>query len=203
VKVTAGFGNGKPNRTLPFGRRALIRGRVHNANGEGVPGAQVCVQGHTTLQGRTYRLLATPTTNDNGGWTWKVNRGASRAFRIGYRAGSNQVTTELNLHVRAHATLKVSREVTRVHRPVYFSGHIPGPARCKRVVVLRGTVPGARRSFLVRRARTNCLGQYKTKYAFSPVPGLTKFVFDLTVPEQAEYPFKRGQSRKQFVWVRP
>jgi hypothetical protein len=202
--VTAGFGNGKANRVLPYGKKALLRGRVLDGAGNGVEGAQVCVEGHMLLSGRTFRLLGTPTTNQAGGWEFKLNRGASRELLVAYRANGQQVeTTHLLLHVRAHAALHVNKLVTRDQKRVVFSGSIPGPSASERVVILKGSVPGARRSFLVRRARTDALGNYRMFYRFSPVGAPTKFVFRTLVPQQSGYPYIQGRSPRHFVKVRP
>ena len=79
--ITAGFaGNHKAERTLAFRNRALIRGRLHDPSGNPVANAQVCLQGHTDLPGRPYHLIGTATTNENGGWTYKLARGPSRVL---------------------------------------------------------------------------------------------------------------------------
>lgn len=203
AKVTAGFGNGKTHRVLVWGKRALIRGKVLDGGGNPVAGAQVCVEGHMLLGGRPLRLLGTPTTNEAGGWSFKLNRGASRELVIAYRASGQQVETSLLLHIRSRPTLRVNKLVTRDQKKVVFSGQIPGPACAERVVILKGSVPGARRSFLVRRARTDGLCHYRMFYRFSPVGGPTKFVFNALVPQQAGYPYLRGKSKPRFVKVRP
>ncbi len=203
AKVTAGFGNGKSNRILVWGKRSLIRGKVLDGSNNGVAGAQVCVEGHMLLNGRPFRLLGTPTTNEAGGWSFKLNRGASRELLIAYRANGQQVETTLLLHMRSRPTLRASKLVTRDQKKVVFSGQIPGPACAERVVVLKGSVPGARRSFLVRRARTDGLCHYRMFYRFSPVGAPTRFVFNALVPQQADYPYLRGRSKPRFVKVRP
>jgi hypothetical protein len=203
AKVTAGFGNGKSHRILVRGKRALIRGKVLDGSNNGVAGAQVCVEGHMLLTGRPFRLLGTPTTNEAGGWSFKLNRGASRELLIAYRANGQQVETTLLLHMRARPTLRASKLVTRDQKKVVFSGQVPGPACAERVVILKGSVPGARRSFLVRRARTDGLCHYRMFYRFSPIGAPTRFVFNALVPQQAGYPYLRGRSKPRFVKVRP
>jgi protocatechuate 3,4-dioxygenase beta subunit len=201
--ITAGFaGNNKVERTLAFRHRALIRGRLRDAAGNPVANAQVCLQGHTDLEGRPYHLIGTTTTNENGGWTFKLRRGPSRAFRVAYRFGAFQTSTDLTLHMRTRVTLHLSRHRTRVHKRIYFSGEIAGPNCALRVVVMRGTVPGAKRRFLVRRAKTDALCHYRAAYAFSPVPRTTRFVFNAVVPEQNGYPYVRGHSVPRYIRVR-
>jgi hypothetical protein len=69
-------------------------------------------------------------------------------------------------------------------------------------VVVRGTVPGAKRKFLVRRAKTDPLCHYRVAYAFTPVPVPTRFVFSAVVPEQNGYPYVRGHSVVRYIRVR-
>lgn len=202
--ITAGFaGNKKKERILSFHHRALIRGRVVDSNGQPVAGAQICVQGHTDLDGRPFHLIGTATTNQNGGWSYKLNRGPSRDIRVGYRFGAFETSTDLTLQMRSRSTLHLSRHRTRVHKKVFFSGEIPGPDPSSRVVVVSGTVPGAKRRFLVRRARTDALGHFRVGYAFSPVPHAAKFVFWVVVPQQNGYPYRRGRSVNRYIHVRP
>jgi hypothetical protein len=200
--ITAGFGNGKADRTLPFRHRALIRGRLRDAAGNPVAGAEVCIQGHTALPGRPYHLIGTTSTNENGGWTFKLHHGPSREIRVAYRFGSFQTSTDLRLHMRARATLHLSRHRTKPHHRIYFSGEIAGPNCARRVVVVRGTVPGSKRRFLVRRAKTDLLCHYRVGYAFSQVPSTTRFVFDAEVPEQNGYAYVRGRSVVRYIRVR-
>jgi hypothetical protein len=200
--IAAGFGNGKSERTLAFHRRALIRGRLRDATGNPVAGAEVCVEGHTELPGRPVHLIGTAMTNENGGWTFKLRHGPSRAIRIAYRFGAFQASTDLRLQMRARATLHLSRHRTKPHRRIYFSGEIAGPSSARRVVVVRGSVPGSKRRFLVRRAKTDALGHYRVGYAFSQVPRTTRFVFSAVVPEQDGYPYVRGHSVVRYIRVR-
>jgi hypothetical protein len=200
--ITAGFGNGKAHRTLAFRRRALIRGRLRDGASNPVAGAEVCIEGHTDLAGRSYHLIGTATTNANGGWSYKLRHGPSRDIRIAYRFGSFQTSAELVLHTRARATLHLSRHRTKPHHRIYFSGEVAGPHCGRRVVVVRGTVPGAKRRFLVRRAKTDPLCHYRAAYAFSSVPRTTRFEFWAEVPEQSGFAFSRGRSVIRYIRVR-
>jgi hypothetical protein len=200
--ITAGFGNGKAHRTLAFRRKALIRGRLRDGASNPVAGAEVCVEGHTDLPSRGYHLIGTATTNANGGWSFKLYHGPSRDIRIAYRFGSFQTSAELVLHTRAKATLHLSRHRTKPHHRIYFSGEIAGPHCGRRVVVIRGTVPGAKRRFLVRRAKTDPLCHYHAAYAFSWPPAPTRFVFWTEVPEQSGYAYARGRSVVRYIRVR-
>jgi hypothetical protein len=202
AKVTAGFGNGKPNRRLTFGRRALIRGRVLDAAGSGVEGAQVCILGHTLGSNRPNHLIGTVVTNQAGGWSAKLHKGPSREIIAAYRTGATQIEKAMTLHVRARAILHVSTATTKPHRNVFFFGRLLGPRSAHRNVILKGSVRGARRVFLVRQGRTDALGRYKMRYRFARIGvRAAKFVFKLFIPKQAEYGFDPGRSAPQFVVV--
>jgi hypothetical protein len=201
--LTAGFGNGKSDRTLAFRKRALIRGRLRDGNGNPVAGAQVCVEGHTDLPSRPYHLIGTTETNENGGWSYKVGHGPSRLIRIAYRAGSFQTVADLTLHMRARTTFHLSRHRTCIHRRIYFSGGVAGPGAAGRVVVVRGEIPGSKRVFLIRRARTDPLGHWRVAYAFARVDRLTRFVFWGVVPQQEGFAYARGRSVVRYIRVRP
>jgi len=123
-------------------------------------------------------------------------------LRVAYRFGAFQTSTDLLLHMRTRVTLHLSRHRTRVHKRIYFSGEVAGPSCALRVVVMRGTVPGAKRRFLVRRAKTDALCHYRAAYAFSPVSRTTRFVFNAVVPEQNGYPYVRGHSVPRYIRVR-
>jgi len=202
--ITAGFaGNKQKERTLSFHRKSLIRGRLVDSNGQPVAGAQVCIQAHTDLAGRPFHLVATTTTNQNGGWSYKTNRGPSQIFRVGYRSGAFETSTDLALHIRSRSTLHLSTHRTPVHKKVYFSGELPGPSCAGRTVYVSGTVPGAKRRFLVRQATTDALCHFRKGYAFSPIPHASRFVFWVNVPEQAGYPYRPGRSVNRYIRVSP
>lgn len=204
TKLSAGFaGRVGRNLLLRYGRRAMIRGQVRDTQGNPVPGATVCIQGRSGLTESEFRLVGTVRTNANGGWTYKVRPRTSRQLRIAYRDGTFQISHALRIRVRATSTMHVSRRKTGPGRRVKFTGRIPGPHAARRVVVVYGTVPGANRRFLVRRARTNSIGRWRVGYAFTPVPVSTKFVFWAVVPQQNGYPFSQGRSAIRSVRVNP
>jgi hypothetical protein len=204
TKLSAGFADkGGRNRLLRYGRRTMIRGQVRDTQGNPVPGATVCIQGRSGLTGSEFRLVGAVTTNANGGWSYKVRPKTSRQLRVAYRDGSFQISHALRIRVRATSTMHVNRRKTGPGRRVKFTGRIPGPHAARRVVVVYGTVPGANRRFLVRRARTNSMGRWRVGYAFTPVPVTTKFVFWAVVPQQNGYPFSQGRSAIRSVRVSP
>jgi hypothetical protein len=193
----------KTTRTLFYGHRTTISGRLIDPGGFGLPGEPLCIEERPRIPHWPYSVVGTTTTRADGSWSMKLPSGPSRSIRVNYGGDPELLSTFLNLGVRAHATLHLHSHRTRPHRRVYFSGRIPGPQPGKRVVILRGTVPGAKRKYLVRRGRTDAFGRFRIGYAFSPVAARTKFVFWIVVPAQDGYPYRLGRSSKRFIRVRP
>jgi len=181
----------------------MIRGRLGDGQGNPIVGAQVCIQARTNMAGKKFKLLATTATNSDGHFSYKLKRGASRKIRVVYRDGSFQMSRSLRLKVRGTSTLRVSKHRTRPLKRVRFFGKIPGPHSAGRVVVVYGTVSGAKKRFLVRRAKTNSVGRWRAGYSFTPVPAKTKFVFWAVVPNQNGYPYSQGRSAARYIRVSP
>lgn len=204
AQILASFaGNDRPKRVLHYGRRSVIRGRLVDSAGFGLPGETLCVEQRPRVAHWPYSVVGSTTTRADGGWSFKLPSGPSRSIRIDYGGDPDLISTFLNLDVRAHATLHLHTHRTRPHRRIYFSGRIAGPLPGKRVVILRGTVPGAKRKYLVRRGRTDAFGRFRIGYAFSPIARRTRFVFWVVVPAQDGYPYRLGRSPKRFVRVHP
>jgi hypothetical protein len=196
-------GNHKQRRTLAYGRRSVIAGSVIDSGGFKLSGETVCVESRPRIPGSPYSMVGSTTTNAEGNWTFDLPSGPSRSIRVDYGGDPEVISTFLHLGVHAHATLHLQTHHTRPGRRIYFAGRIPGPRPGKRVVILRGTVPGARRKHLVRRGRTDSFGHFRIGYAFSRGAAPTRFAFWVVVPAQNGYPYRLGRSSKRFVRVRP
>lgn len=195
--------NHKRRRTLAYGRRSIITGSVIDSGGFKLSGESVCIESRPRIPNSPYSEVGSTTTNAEGNWTFKLPSGPSRSIRVDYGGDPEVISTFLHLGVRAHATLRLQTHHTRPGRRVYFSGRIPGPRPGKRVVILRGTVPGATRKYLVRRGKTDAFGHFRIGYAFSRVTAPARFAVWVVVPEQSGYPYRLGRSSKRFIRVRP
>ncbi len=203
ARLVAGFAsNSKTVRTLPYGRRSMLTGRLVNPAGLGLSGESICIEARPRVPGWPYSMVGSATTNAKGDWFFKLPSGPSQSIRVNYGGDPELISAFLNLGVHAHATLHLRQHRTRPHHRIYFSGHIPGPLPAKRVVILRGTAPGAKRKHLIRRGRTDAFGHFRIGYAFSPAMAPAKFVFWVVVPVQDGYPYKLGHSSKRFVRLR-
>jgi hypothetical protein len=63
-------------------------------------------------------------------------------------------------------------------------------------------VPGAKRRFLVRRAKTDAVGGFRVGYAFGPSPP-ARYAFWAVVPEQGGYAYARGRSVRRYIRLHP
>lgn len=195
--------NHKPRRTLAYGRRSIITGSVIDSGGSKLSGESVCIESRPRIPNSPYSVVGSTTTNAEGNWTFDLPSGPSRSIRVDYGGDPEVISTFLHLGVRAHATLHLQTHRTRPGRRIYFSGRIPGPRPGKRVVILRGVVPGAARKHLVRRGKTDAFGHFRIGYAFSRVTAPARFAVWIVVPEQNGYPYQLGRSSKRFIRVRP
>lgn len=201
--VSARFAaNERPRRTVPYGRRTLIAGSVVDSGRFGLPGEPVCVEARARTPLAPYRMIGWTSTNAEGKWFFKLPSGPSRAIRVNYGGDPEVVSTFLHLGVHAHATLHMKTHRPRTRRRVYFTGRIPGPEPGKRVVILKGARPGAKRKHLIRRTRTNLFGRFRIGYAFGPAAAGKKFKLWAIVPVQDGYPYRLGRSTKRTVRVR-
>ncbi len=196
-------GDSETSRTAAYGRRVLIAGHVADAQGNAIAGASICIEERIGVFGLGYRLAGVATSNVDGDWFFKLHSGPSRSIRAVYSDGAASAATYLDLAVRAFAKLHLSRHRSPIGRLVYFSGRIPGPFAGGRIVLIRATVPGARRKYLVRRARTDAFGRFRAAYAFTPISVSAKFVFWAVVPQQNGYPYVLGQSAGHYIRVSP
>ena len=153
---------------------------------------------------RPYQLIGTATTNQNGGFSssW-ARRLAGDPGRLPLRRLRPPPTSPFRSAPARPSGSAAARSGPAPTAASTSRGRSPARCNASRVVILCGTVPGARRRFLVRRARTDALGRFRVGYAFSPVAGPTKFVFWVVVPEQNSYPYSGGRSPRRYIWVRP
>jgi hypothetical protein len=202
ARLSAGFaGGGAPARTLPFGRRSLIVGRLTDRQGFALPGEPVCIEERVRTPGAVFGVAGTTRTRADGSWSFKLRSGPSRVLRVLYGGDPEVIGVLLNANVRAHATLHVRTGRAVGRRRLGFYGRIPGPLPAKRVVILQGRAPGGHGRRLIRRAKTDVFGRFRMSYA-SRGPTRRISTFWVVVPAQDGYPYVLGRSAKRFVHVR-
>jgi hypothetical protein len=202
TKLTAGFAAGEAGaRTLPFGRRSLIAGRLTDRQDLGLPDEPICVEERVRTPGAVFGFAGMTQTHADGSWTFKLRSGPSRVIRVLYGGEPEVIYALLGANVRAHATLHVRTHRANGRRQVRFYGRISGPLPAKRVVILQGRAPGGHGRRLVRRAKTDVFGRFRMGYALRDATRRIS-TFWVVVPAQNGYPYVLGRSAKRFVHIR-
>jgi hypothetical protein len=192
----------KPTATVSFGRRAEIRGRLTNRDGQGVAGASIQVYSRSLASAE--QLVGIAQTDGQGRFTYRAVGTMSRTLRFAY-GGSPLILPaqrQVKLRVPATSSLRVSRRRVLNGQAVTFSGTVksrPLPTGGK-LVELQVRLSGRWQTFRTR--RTDGTGRWSLQYRFKRTRGVQRYRFRLGLPREADYPFAAGASRSLVVRVR-
>lgn len=190
---------------VPFGRGALVRGRLTLSAGQPLAGVPLAVTATTRLAGATAQAIgSTTTTGRTGRFSFRVPPGPSRTLRFVFGGAGEAMRSArgLGFRVRASSTIHASR--TRFSGPatVRFAGglrragqRIPGRGL---VLVIQGRERGRWRTFAD--TRTDSQGRWHVRYRFSGRPGT--YPIRVRIRRQNGFPFELGYSRTLGVRVR-
>ncbi len=200
--VSAAFG-GSPaaRRTVPYGRRVLLSGRLLDGAGSPLGGRPVQVIESFAAGGPPSRTSEV-STDANGAFAFRLPTGPSREVRVAF-AGSPTLTRSgsrpLDLRVRSVVRLHASASVARIGGgPLVFSGQVaaaPGtiPATGKSVE-LQFRVAGLPWSEF-RTVQTDRHGRFRYAYRFSDDDSRgVRFQFRAYAPAQDGWPYEPGRS---------
>lgn len=198
--VTAGFGATSADAGLVASdRSAVIRGVVTGAGA----GATVCALTQVLADGEPIVVGATATTAADGSYALELPPGASREVFVHYVAGDQVLARHgLVLHsvVRPRLVVKPDHAV-RDHDRLYFSGLLPEPACFDRLVKVQARIGKARwQVFRTDRADEDC--RFSARYKLHATSNARRYRFRVLVPQQAGYPFERGNSRTVRVKIK-
>ena len=207
---------GAQTRSLGFGRRTVMAGRLVNEHGQPIVGAALAIAQAPFVpavgipRGATFRSLvpAEPLVTDRDGrFRYLLPAGHSRVVRFGYKARTADrdftATQDLTLVVTSKATLKVSRRSLRNGQIVRFRGKVLGsriPATGLQVVLQARTARGWV-AFKTVRARRN--GAFKSSYRFTATTQTRTYEFRARVRPDSSWPWKPSTTRTTKVRVRP
>jgi hypothetical protein len=184
------------------GRRWTIAGRLTDASGAGIAGAQVGAA--WKVDGRGWVARPGVRTRADGRFVYLLPPGPSRAVRFTYFAFSDSRAVELSNVVRVDvlAPLEIRADRRRVtgSRVVRLSGRVGGGPipRGGVLVTLQGFQAGwGWRTF--RTVRTDRRGRWSTQYRFRLSSG--RFGFRAVVPRQGSFPYATTRSKGVFVVV--
>lgn len=197
--LEAGFGEGEPEILVRSDRAAVVRGRLTGA----VAGATVCVLTRVRADGAPIVVAATGITTADGSYAIALPPGPSRDAFVHYAVG-DQVLARHGLSLRASArpSLRVSpRRGLRNGRRLHFSGRLPAPSCAERVVKVQARL-GRRRWQVFRTDRTDDDCRFSARYRLRATRDARAYRFRALVPQQAGYPYERGNSATVKVRVR-
>jgi hypothetical protein len=193
----------RPVKTVGWGHGALVRGILRNAARQPVGGADLRLLVRELKLGSRYTDRGGVTTASDGRFSIKITRGASRRFRIAYRAyaGDERLAakSDVTLKTKARITLRAPRRVGS-RGTARFRGRLPGHPLPPRGVTLelQAYQPG-RGWRTVKTTRTGKGGVYSTRYHFNSAGG--RFTFRVRLRPNDSYPYARAASKHVRVRV--
>jgi hypothetical protein len=203
--LSARFATGGARRTVDYGLRPTVEGRLVNASGDPVSGAELVVltrdagSDQFTTRGRLR-------TNADGEYAFKARSAASRLIQVAWRSHVNDVRfTEnayVSMRVRAHASLHAPSSVRVGHR-FALTGTLSGVKPPGGVhVVAQGAGPG-RGYATFADGRAGRSGRFTLHYRFQSAAS-RGHTFKLRVKLLARpgWPYEDGLTRTVRVRVR-
>jgi hypothetical protein len=191
-----------PAATVRAGDQAVVAGRLVNADGQGIAGAEIRVLSSSAVSAE--QLVAVLRTDAAGRYRYGAAGSTSRTLRFAY-AGSPlvlPVERSLTMRVPALTTLRVDRKRVLNGQAVTFHGRLrtqPPPPMGK---LLELQVRLSDRWQTFRTSRTDAAGRWAIRYRFKRTRGVQHFRFRARLPAEASYPFAGGGSRPLVVRVR-
>jgi hypothetical protein len=208
ASLQVGFTHSRQSRrTVGYGRRIGIGGRLRNAGGGPISGAELIVLTRDLRRGASAIVRKTLTTRSDGSFSYRASASASRLIQFGWRSHVNDTrfatSGYLTLYARASATLAVSTRRPRVGRRMTISGQMRGVEREGVTVVVQGRASGSRRweTFADTTAASN--GRFSVHYRFRASASRgRRFAFRARIRPGTSSPYRTGYSDTITVRVR-
>jgi hypothetical protein len=189
-------------RTVPYGRRVLLSGRLRDAAGSPLGGSRPVQVIESFAGGGAASVISTVWTDAGGNFALPLPPGPSREVRVEF-AGSPTLTRSqsrpLDLRVRSVVRLHASAAVARVGgAPLVFSGRVeaaPGTIPATgRPVELQFRLPGMPWSEF-RTVQADRHGRFRYAYRFSDEDSRgARFQFRAYAPAQDGRPYEPAGS---------
>jgi hypothetical protein len=187
---------GRTTLTARYGVRSVVRGRLTDAAGAGLPGARIELR--NAIDGRRGMALdkGGARTRADGRFTLIVPRGVcSRTLVLRYRGHATAAVAEarLRLKVRAGVALALAPRAAAGGRATALAGRLVGRPlpRTRKLVELQTRRPG-RAWVTVRVLRVRLGGRFTARYA---APRGARRELRAVAREAADYPYATGASR--------
>ena len=194
-------------RTLSYGAKAGVRGRLTNSSGQPISGAKVLLLSRDLRQGASLIPRNTFTTDGDGRFSTTLTASASRLLQFAWLSHTNDIRFAANgyltLQARASSTLSVSTRRPRVGRSLTISGRLKGVSRGGVPIVVQGRSKSSRRYETFADTTTSASGRFKVRYRFrSSGSRRHSFVFRARIRPAAKFPYETGYSSTVTVRVR-
>ncbi len=211
LKATTGisdhFNRHSLRRTVPYGRRVLLRGRLTTGLSTPLGGAPVRVVERFAEGARPAVRVSTVETRPSGAFRVRTAPGPSRTIALAFDGSPTLAASSgrtLELRVRSRVRLRASAGVARVGgAPLVFRGRVIAPrgAITKRgkAVQLQFRLHGLPWASF-RTVRTDRRGRFRYAYRFSDDDSRgARFQFRAYAPAQDNWPYEPGGSRPVLV----
>jgi hypothetical protein len=193
----------KETVTVGFGEEAAVAGTLHDAAGDPISGATICVKAQTLGVEPEAHAVGAVKTDAEGRFSYAVPGGPDRELLLGYRHDSFQVGRSVRYYAHAAPTLSATPAKLRNGGTVKLFGSLPQPEAAHRVVILQANVVGSKRWITFRKAVSGAKGNFGASYEFHSTTRKTHYRFRAIVPTQDHYPYVEGHSKPASVTVRP
>ena len=197
----------KPRTTVRYGRKVGVRGRLINADGNPIAGADVRLLTRDLRQGADAVDRRGLRTRSDGSFRVTVRAKASRQLQFAWRARANDARFAANgyltLKARAAGSLRARPKAVRIGRSVTLSGRLKGSRRAGVPIVLQGKLRGARRFQTFADATSSRRGTFRARYTFRSAGSRGRtFVFRARIRRAPGFPYETGLTRTVRVRVR-
>jgi hypothetical protein len=197
-----------PSVTVPFGRRALLSGRLLDADGAGLAGRRLRVVTRPSRGSLSRRRVFTVATGRHGGFRLKLPAGPSRRVTVGFPGepgleGSRRPA--LALRVRGGIDLHLLPARLGNGETLHLWGRVrsrgaPLPRRGK-LVAIQYFESAARRWRPVLVTRSDHAGRFRARYRFRYVTGTARIRLRAVAMAEERWPYAPGVSRPVIVRV--
>jgi hypothetical protein len=194
-------------RTLGYGTKAGVRGRLTNSAGTPIVGATITLLTRDLRQGASLVPRTTLTTGADGRFNTIVTASASRMLQFAWLSHANDIRFAANgyltLQARASARLSVSTRRPRVGKSFTVSGQLRGVSRGGVPVIVQGRARGSKRYETFADTTTSSTGRFKVRYRFRSSDSRRRtFVFRARIRPASRFPYETGYSQTVTVKVR-
>ncbi len=193
--------------TVRFNRKTAVRGRLINADGNPIAGAELRLLTRDLRPGADAVDRRGVRTRADGSFRVTVRARASRQLQFAWKARANDsrfaANGYLTLKARAAGSLRARPRRVRVGRSVTLRGRLKGSHRGGVPIVVQGKLRGAKRFTTFADTTSSARGTFRARYRFRTAASRgRRFVFRARIRRAPGFPYETGATRTVRVRVR-